>query len=111
MAFNDLMAKLRHFDNKAAKWIMRHFYIIFFEFLLVFVFFGFFVNTLKIIDVSHDIDPNNVVERLLLVQSQNTLFLLFLILLNSFWLLYIFNNTIRFRVLLKEINFNLNRRK
>ena len=110
MGYNEFMAKVRHLDNRSAKWIMRHFYILFFEFFLVFVFVIFFINLIQVINISNDVSKENVVSRLLLSQSINTLMIVLLLLLNSFWILYIFNSIIRFRPLLQEINFNLSKR-
>ncbi len=111
MGMNDFMAKVRYWDNIAAKWMMRHFYIFFFEVILVVIFFGLFINILKVIDINHDINPSSTIERLLLNQSYSILIIVFLMLLNSFWMLFMFNSIMRFRTLLKEINFNLSKRK
>jgi len=107
MRFGEFMAKVREWDNRSAKWMMRHFYILFFEAFLVAIFVGLFMNTLQVINISDNISRHNVTERLLLSQSVNSLIIVLLLLLNSFWMLYMFNSMIRFRSLLKEINFNL----
>ena len=44
MSFNDFMNKVRQWDNRTAQWIIRHFYILFFEMILVAIFIGVFVN-------------------------------------------------------------------
>ena len=111
MGFTEFMAKVRHFDNRSAKWMMRHFYILFFEGFLILIFLFFFKNAIDVIGLSQDVAPESILERLLLSQSVNTLIIVLLLLMNSFWMLYIFNSIIRFRSLLKEINFNLSRRK
>ena len=110
MPFNDFMSKVRYWDNRTAKWMIRHFYLLFFEVFLVFIFVGLFVITLRIIDASTWVSKN-VVERLLLLQSIISVIITLLLLLNSFWMLYIFNEIIRTRSTLKEINFNLTKRK
>ena len=110
MPFNDFMNKVRQWDNRTAQWMIRHFYILFFEIILVVIFIGVFVNALKVIDVGIDIHKNSIIERLLLVQSVNTLLIAILLLFNSFWLLYIFGSLLRLRNLLKNIDFNLSRR-
>ena len=104
------MAKVRYWDNRAAKWMIRHFYLLFFEVFLVFIFVGLFVITIKIIDVSADI-KGGIVERLLFWQTATTILITVLFLLNSFWMLYIFNEIIRTRSTLKEISFNLTKRR
>jgi len=111
MAFSDFMAKVRYLDSRSAKWMMRHFYILFFEFFLVAIFFFFFANTLHVINLGTDIDPNSILERLLLTQSVNGLIIVILLLLNSFWMLYMFNSIIRYRSILKEISFNTSKYK
>jgi len=110
MSYQDFMNKVRYFDNLAAKWILRHFYILFFEILLVALFLIFFFNTVQFIDYSVDIGKENVVERLLLTQTVYTLVIVLLLLLNSFWMLYIFNCLMRIQNGLKDLNFNLTKR-
>ena len=111
MSFNDTMNKVRQWDNRMAQWMVRHFYILFFEIILVAIFVAVFVNALKIIDVSVDIHKNNLIERILMTQSVNTLLIVILLLFNSFWMLYIFSSLLRLRTLLRNIDFNLSRRR
>ena len=111
MSFNDVMNKIRQLDNRSAQWIVRHFYILFFEFILVIIFVAAFINSLKIIDVSIDIQKSTVVEKLLMTQSINTLLIVILLLFNSFWILYIFGSLLKLRSILKNIDFNLSRRR
>ena len=111
MSFNEFMSKVRYWDNQSVKWIMKHFYILFFEIVLVVIFLGFFVCSLKVIDLSVRISKDNVVENLVLAQTISLLILVFLILMNSFWMLYMFNGIIRIRTTLRDISFNLNRRR
>ena len=111
MSFNDVMAKIRHWDSHFARWMMRHFYILFFEFVLVVIFFWFLFTLLRAIDAASRVSATSVTEQLLLTQSTTTLIIALLLLLNSFWMLYIFNHIDRLRVILKEISFNLTRRK
>ena len=108
MFFNDLMNKVRYWDNKMAKWMIRHFYILFFEVFLVVIFVGLFVITIKVLDASTDV-KNSVVEKLLLCQSFNTLLITVLLLLNSFWMLYIFNGVQRMITLLRDMTYHLTR--
>ena len=111
MGFNDFMNRIRHWDNRSAQWIVRHFYILFFEIILVIIFISTFINTIKIIDVSIDIQKSTILERLLMAQTVNTLLVVILLLFNSFWILYIFSSLLRLRSLLKNIDFNLSRRR
>ncbi len=111
MGFTDLMNKVRQWDNRAAQWMVRHFYILFFEIILVGIFVGVFINTIKIIDAGVDLNKNNLIERLLMTQSVNTLLIVILLLFNSFWLLYIFSSLLKLRGILKNIDFNLSRRR
>ena len=110
MGFNDFMNKVRQVDNRTSQWIVRHFYILFFEAILVAIFVGVFANALKIINVSMDLNKDNIVERLLMTQSVNTLLIVILLLFNSFWMLYIFSGMLKLRSLLRNIDFNLSRR-
>ena len=111
MGFNDFMNKIRQWDNRSAQFIIRHFYILFFEIILVIIFVATFINALKIIDVSIDVQKSNILERLLMAQTTNTLLIVILLLFNSFWLLYIFNSLLRLRSILKNIDFNLSPRR
>lgn len=108
MAFQDFMNRIRQWDNRSAQWIMRHFYILFFEIILVVIFVFAFANSLKIIDAifetSHD---SALVERLLLSQSINTLLIVILLLFNSFWMLFMLNSIIRLRSILRNIDYNI----
>ncbi|MEI7998605.1 MAG: hypothetical protein WCH62_03765 [Candidatus Omnitrophota bacterium] len=111
MGFNDFMNKVRQWDNRSAQWIVRHFYILFFEVILVAIFVVTFINALKIIDIGIDVQKSTILERLLMAQTINTLLIVVLLLFNSFWMLYIFSSLLRLRSLLKNIDFNLSRRR
>ncbi|MFA5088216.1 MAG: hypothetical protein WC552_04195 [Candidatus Omnitrophota bacterium] len=111
MPFNDFMSKVRQWDNRSAKWITRHFYLLFFEIVLVIIFLAFFVNTMKTIDISVSVSENNIGERLLASQAVNLSIIVMLMLLNSFWMLYIFNSILRLRAILSDMNYNLNKRR
>ena len=111
MNFNEFMAKVRYWDNQSVKWMMRHFYILFFEIVLVVIFLGLYVSALKAIDLSVRVSKDNVIENLVLTQTISLLILVFLLLMNSFWMLYIFNGITRIRTTLRDISFNLNRRR
>jgi len=108
MAFKDFMNRVRYLDNLTAKWLMRHFYFLFFQIVLVIIFLFWFVNLLGIIDVSFHLNKSNISEdRLLMTQSINMSILTILLLLNSFWMLYIFNVIQRLNNLLKDISYNI----
>jgi hypothetical protein len=110
MSFADLMNKVRQWDNRSAQWMMKHFYMLFFEFILVGVFVFFFMNSFKIVDASYHVqgDPYS---NLMLAQTVNTSLIVVLLLFNSFWMLYIFNSILRLRGVLKNIDYNLSRRR
>ncbi len=110
MSYQAFINKIRQWDNQASKWILRHFYMIFFEFVLVVIFFVFLFNTFHSIDLANT--PNqNLTEQLLCQQLFNTSMIILLLLLNAFWLLYLFNGMNRIRLLLKDIGFQLLRRR
>ena len=109
MPFQEFMSKIRHWDNRCSRWMMRHFYILFFEFVLVAIFFAFFFSTLKAFDLSARISGDNVMQQIALQQLFNIRLIVILLLLNSFWMLYIFNGMSRLRSLLKEICFQLSK--
>ena len=109
MSFQDFMSKVRYWDNICARWMIRHFYIVFFEFVLVIIFFIFFFNMLKALDITSNISQSNITDQLLAQQITNTQIIIVLLILNSFWLLFMFNGVGRLRIILKEISYNLTR--
>ena len=111
MSFADFMNKIRQWDNRSAQWMMKHFYMLFFEFILVGVFVFFFMNTFKIIDASDHMNNYDPTASLALAQTINTSLIVILLLFNSFWMLYIFNSILRLRGVLKNIDYNLSRRR
>ncbi len=111
MSYQDFMNKIRQWDNRSAQWIVRHFYLLFFEFILVIIFVATFANSLKIIDVSIDAQKSTILEKLLMAQTVNTLLIVILLLFNSFWILYIFSSILKLRSVLKNIDFNLSHRR
>ena len=110
MSFNDFMSKVRYWDNRLAKWMTRHFYILFFEIFLVLIFWGFFAIIIKTIDAGLDASHGTLIERLLSVQAFANLIIILLLFLNSFWMLYVFNAILRIKSLLKEVAFHLSRK-
>ena len=110
MGFQNFMNTVRQWDNKTAKWMTRHFYLLFFEAFLVLIFVGLFIITIRAIDISVEVSPDSIIERLMMLQSFNSILIILLLLLNSFWMLYVFNSILRIRGLLRELNFNLTRK-
>ena len=111
MSFNDFMNNVRQLDNRSSQWIIRHFYTLFFQAILAIIFIAVFVNALKLIDINVDLHKTDLVERLLLNQTINTFLIVVLLLFNSFWMLYIFSSILKLRGILKNIDFNLSRRR
>jgi hypothetical protein len=109
MAYNDFMNKIRQWDNHMAKWMMQHFYFLFFQILLVLVFFIWFTNLIGVINATLFTPLANPAEKLLATQSINTTIIVFLMLLNSFWILYIFNSLMRMHGTLKDLSFHMSR--
>jgi len=107
MAFKDLMVKVRYWDNRTAKWLMRHFYFLFFQITLFIIFLFWFVNMFHVIDTNYQIGRSSLLERAVITQSINTTIMVLLLLLNSFWMLYIFNGIQRLVNLLKDVNYNI----
>lgn len=101
------MSKVRHWDNLTAKWLMRHFYFLFFQIVLVIIFLFWFVNLFKVIDVSSHANQASLMEQALITQNINTSIIVFLLLLNSFWMLYIFNGMQRMSKILKDVHFSI----
>jgi hypothetical protein len=111
MGYNDFMSKVKQWDNRAAQWMGRHFYIILFEAFLVIIFIFAFINALKILDSSFNIHKENITDQLLLIQSINTTLIVMLLVLIALGVLNIINNNSRLRSVLKNIEFNLSKRR
>lgn len=109
MSFNDFMNKIRYWDNLTAKWITRHFYLIFFEIVLVIIFLIWFVNMFHVIDAGYQMNEVSMQERILITQSINSTLMVILMIFNSFWVLFIFNSILKLRSLLRDINFNISK--
>ena len=111
MSYNDLMYKIKQWDNRAAQWMGRHFYIILFEVILGIIFILAFINALKIINTSFSILKDSVTDQLLLTQSINSTLIVMLLLLIALGVLNLINNNTRLRSTLKNIEFNLSKRR
>ena len=109
MSFIDFMNRVRYWDNLIAKWIMRHFYLMFFQIVLVFIFVIWFMNTLNVLDFSFQMDKLAPLERILTTQAVSTTVIVLLLLFNSFWTLYIFSSLIRLKAILRDMNYQLSR--
>ncbi|MBF0387768.1 MAG: hypothetical protein HQL20_07935 [Candidatus Omnitrophica bacterium] len=110
MSFDNFMNKVRLWDNRSNQWFMRHFYVLFFEMILVAAFVLFFVVSLNTINTAVDLEKPSAIEKLLLNQNYLSLLMIFLMLLNSFWMLFMFSGMLKIRGVLKNMDFNLARR-
>jgi len=108
---NDFFNKIKQWDNRAAQWMGRHFYIILFEVILVIIFLFTFVNALKILTTSFDVQKKSVTDQLLLTQSYNSILIVMLLILIALGLLNVINSNSRLRSVLKNIEFNLSKRR
>ena len=111
MASQSFINKLRQWDAKANQWFFRHFYLLFFQVILVIAFVIFFGLTLNLITLSPAVDRSDLLDRLLLSQNASTLLIAFLLILNSFWMLFMLTSLFRIRSVLKNVDFNLSRRR
>ena len=113
MAFSDFMQKVRYWDNLVAKWVLRHLYFVFFQTILVIIFVIWFNNTLHVLSNIADVNnqtgkPSNL-ENIMISQSVNITLLTFLLILNAFWVLFIFNGLQRIQFTLKDMSYSLSR--
>lgn len=111
MGYNDLMNKIRKWDYHAAQWMGRHFYIILFEAILGIIFILAFINALRLLDTGFDIHKASLADRLLLNQAVNATLIVMLLILIALGVLNIINTNSRLRGALKNIEFNLSRRR
>jgi len=110
MSFGNFMNKVRQWDNRSNQWFVRHFYVLFFEIILVMTFVFFFTLIIKTINIASDTANPTTIEKLLLNQNYLGLLIVFLILINSFWMLFMFSGMLKIRAILKNIDFSLSRR-
>ncbi len=111
MSYKNIINKINYWDRIVSKWMLRHFYFIFFQTVLVAIFIFWFINTIKMIDIGFQLSKDNIAEHILMNQSVNTSIIILLLLLNSFWLLYIFNTLQRLNNVVRDINYNFGRMK
>jgi hypothetical protein len=111
MPSNDFVNKVKQWDNRAAQWMGRHFYIILFEVILAIIFLFAFINALKILNAGFSIPKDDITDQLLLTGSVNSILIVMLLLLISLGLLNLINSNTRFRSALKNIEFLLGRRR
>lgn len=107
--FREFMNKIRYWDNMTSKWMMRHFYFMFFQLVLVLVFFVWFFNAMQVIHFNFEMKPTTIEERIMFPLTINTSVLVFVVILNSFWLLYLFNTMQRMTTLLRDISHHISR--
>lgn len=110
MAYHDFLNKVRQWDNRSSQWFFRHFYLLFFQIILVVVFLFFFFTTINVINNAPDIDHATLTEKMLENQNVIGLLITFLLILNSFWSLFMLISIFKLRSILKNIDFNLSRR-
>jgi hypothetical protein len=107
--YSEFMNAVRYWDNQVAKWMLRHFYFLFFQFVLIAVFIIWFMNLIAVINSTLLSFPTSSLEKLLATQSVNTTIIVFLMMMNSFWILYMFNTMMRIHTSLKDISYNTSR--
>ncbi len=110
MSYKSILTTIRYWDNMTAKWLMRHFYFMFFQIILVAIFLVWFTNMFNVIDPSYQVpQTGTATEHILAAQSVNMTIVVLLVLLNSFWMLFIFSGIQRIGNLLKDITYHLSR--
>ena len=109
MAYKDFMNKVRYWDNQTSKWMMKHFYFMFFQIVLVAIFVAWFINTINSIEASVKASATSAIDQLLVNQSFSFTIVVLLMLLNSFWMLYMFNSIQRLTNILKDISYGINK--
>lgn len=105
------MNTVRQWDNRSNQWFVRHFYVLFFEMILIAAFVMFFILSINTMNSAADIERTSITERLLINQNYLGLLIVFLMLLNSFWMLFMFSGMLKIRNVLKNMDFNLSRQK
>ena len=111
MSFQDFTSKLRQWDNRSNQWFSKNFSILLFELVLAVIFF-FFINTMMdVFTISSQVHRSNIVEQILLSQAGFMMLIVLLLIFNSFLMLYLFNNMLKIRGVLKNLDYSLSRRR
>ena len=108
---SDFANRIKQWDNRAAQWMGRHFYIILFEIILGIIFLFAFINGLKILNTGFNVQKSDITNQLLLAQSFNSVLIVMLLILISLGVLNVINSNGRLRGVLKNIEFNLSKRR
>jgi hypothetical protein len=66
---------------------------------------------MDIFTLSTQVNRTNISEQILLSQAGLMLLIVLLLIFNSFIMLYIFNNMLRMRNILKNLDYNMSRRR
>ncbi|MDE2221879.1 MAG: hypothetical protein KGK03_02290 [Candidatus Omnitrophica bacterium] len=111
MGQNELLSKIRQWDNRAGQWMGRHFYIIFFQVILIIIFILGFGIGLKTIYSSFDVPKNDVIAQLLLIQSYAMILTVMLLILIALGVLNLISHNSRIRSAIRNIEFNLSKRR
>ena len=107
MSYKNFMKKIRYWDNQTSKWMLKHFYFLFFQIVLVTIFVTWFINTINSIEINAPTTEASTIERILVNQSVSISIITILAILNSFWMLYMFNGIQRIMNVLKDINYGI----
>ncbi len=111
MKINDMLNKMRQWDNRSNQWFSKNFSVLLFEIVLGVIFVFFIDYMMNIIAISDQVKKASFTEQILLSQAGLTLLVVLLLLFNSFLMLYLFNNILRIRGLLKNLDYNMGRRR
>jgi hypothetical protein len=106
---DELSKKIRYWDHLVSKWLMRHFYFFFFHIVLFLIFITLIFNIVQMMGLNSSDNPDGSLHRLLLVQNYNIVLLVFLMILNGFWVLNMFQTLIRMTGLLKDMGYHISR--
>ncbi|MBF0331433.1 MAG: hypothetical protein HQL17_05805 [Candidatus Omnitrophica bacterium] len=108
---NNLSNKIRQWDNRSNQWFTKNFSILIFELVLAVIFFFFLNHMMDIFTLSAQVRRSNLTEQILLSQAGLMLLVVLLLIFNSFLMLYVFNNMLRMRNILKNLDYNMSRRR
>ncbi len=108
---NDLSNTIRQWDNRSNQWFSKNFSILIFELVLAVIFFFFLNHMMDIFTLSAQVKRSNLTEQILLSQAGLMLLVVLLLIFNSFLMLYIFSNMLRMRNILKNLDYNMSRRR
>lgn len=107
----EMTSKLRQWDHRSSQWFTKNFSVLLFEVLLAFICFLLLNMMIDLFAIEGRVNKDNLTEQILLSQARLTQLIVMILIFNSFLMIYLFNNMIKIRGVLKNMDYNTSRRR